>query len=221
MKFDKEAYIKGKKEQKEIFEKYYAYIGYPNCGIDFPVGWNKIVESIFSFAQEKEYLIKVKQIKEKFGGLRFYYDVIGERNEEWDKEISLLEGMGDLTCQWCGEPGEKVSGGWIVTACDEHRKTKYPNMTYEEMRECDMDSAFTFKIARQNILDYQYYAERLKIENDELKEQIVTGFWADEHPEFRQGLPVHEMEEVLTAEIANKLVEIIKECKDESESKEL
>lgn len=175
MKFNKDMYIKGLKEQREIFERYYRLIGYPNCGIDFPVGWNKVVENIFAFAQEKGYNIKVKQIKEKFGGLRFYYDVIGDYNEEWDGEISRLEGMGDQTCLWCGEPGEKVTGGWIVTACSNHTKTKYPDISYEEVRGVGMDEALTLKIARQNILDYQHYAAMLRIENDELKDRL-TGF---------------------------------------------
>ena len=65
------------------------------------------------------------QVKEKFGGLRFYYsggdDVI-------DNMVDSAEVTADKTCEMCGKPGEKRGGGWIKTLCDEHdaeRKSKY------------------------------------------------------------------------------------------------
>jgi len=61
--------------------------------------------------------IKVEQIKEKFGGLRFYY-------QGGDERISGMETMAEIwagrTCERCGNKGERRSGGWIRTLCDEH-----------------------------------------------------------------------------------------------------
>lgn len=61
--------------------------------------------------------IKVQQIKEKFGGLRFYYyggdDVI-------DGMVRMAETWAGFTCEKCGNKGERRSGGWVRTLCDEH-----------------------------------------------------------------------------------------------------
>ena len=61
--------------------------------------------------------IHVEQIKEKFGGLRFYY-------QGGDDEISGMVRMAELwaghSCETCGNRGERRNGGWIRTLCDEH-----------------------------------------------------------------------------------------------------
>lgn len=61
--------------------------------------------------------IRVEQIKEKFGGLRFYY-------QGGDDEISGMVRMAELwagrSCETCGNLGERRSGGWIRTLCDFH-----------------------------------------------------------------------------------------------------
>ncbi len=66
-------------------------------------------------------LPKILQVKEKFGGLRFYYD---GGSEEGAKHLSgavrMAEAMAIRTCEVCGRPGEKRSGDWIQTLCDAH-----------------------------------------------------------------------------------------------------
>lgn len=61
--------------------------------------------------------VVVQQIKEKFGGLRFYYD-------GGDKYIhglvSMAETWASKTCEQCGAPGVIRRGGWIRTLCDNH-----------------------------------------------------------------------------------------------------
>jgi len=61
--------------------------------------------------------IEIQQIKEKFGGLRFYYD-------GGDERISGMETMAEIwagrTCETCGNVGKQRGGGWIRTLCDEH-----------------------------------------------------------------------------------------------------
>jgi hypothetical protein len=61
--------------------------------------------------------VTVEQIKEKFGGLRFYYqggdDTVGGM-------VRMAERWADYSCEECGKPGTKRSGGWIKTLCDEH-----------------------------------------------------------------------------------------------------
>lgn len=61
--------------------------------------------------------IVVDQIKEKFGGLRFYYH---GGDEHIAGMVTMAETWADRTCEKCGNKGVRRSGGWIRTLCDEH-----------------------------------------------------------------------------------------------------
>lgn len=61
--------------------------------------------------------VVVVQIKEKFGGLRFYYD---GGDDTIDGMVRMAEAWAANSCETCGRPGERRSGGWIRTLCDEH-----------------------------------------------------------------------------------------------------
>ena len=67
--------------------------------------------------------VKIVQIKEKFSGLRFYYD---GGDEYICGAVALAEDMSYKTCEACGNPGKVSSGGWYRTRCDECRE-KEPN----------------------------------------------------------------------------------------------
>lgn len=58
------------------------------------------------------------QVKEKFGGLRFYYS---GGDEYIAGLVSMAESMSDRTCEVCGSPGTHTEGGWIRTLCETHR----------------------------------------------------------------------------------------------------
>lgn len=55
------------------------------------------------------------QIKEKFGGLRFY---MKQTTPYMDGAISLAEGMSYSICENCGGNGQRRGGGYILTLCD-------------------------------------------------------------------------------------------------------
>lgn len=59
----------------------------------------------------------VRQIKEKFGGLRYYID---GGDEYIAGMIDFAEYMSVKICEECGAPGRQRSGGWIRTLCDTH-----------------------------------------------------------------------------------------------------
>lgn len=69
--------------------------------------------------------VKVTQIKEKFGGLRFYYD---GGDDYTDGLVQMAEAWASKTCEECGKPGKSRSGGWIKTLCDEHDETRKQKM---------------------------------------------------------------------------------------------
>lgn len=61
------------------------------------------------------------QVKQKFGGLRFY---IEGGDSHIDGMISMAESMSFRLCESCGNSGTKRSGGWIqvlCNTCDERR----------------------------------------------------------------------------------------------------
>jgi hypothetical protein len=61
--------------------------------------------------------IEIQQIKEKFGGLRFYYD---GGDDEISGMVRMAEAWADRSCETCGDRGQRRSGGWIRTLCDKH-----------------------------------------------------------------------------------------------------
>ena len=63
--------------------------------------------------------IEVHQIKEKFGGLRFYYE--GGDNEVHGM-VRMAEAWAGYACETCGNLGKQRSGGWIRTLCDTHEE---------------------------------------------------------------------------------------------------
>ena len=74
------------------------------------------------------------QVKEKFGGLRFYTngytDVI-------QGMISMAESMSYRTCEVCGNPGRSNNYGWISTLCDTHRLERGEDLPQNEELESE------------------------------------------------------------------------------------
>jgi hypothetical protein len=68
-------------------------------------------------AKAIEDLPTIVQVKEKFGGLRFYMD---GGTPELEHYVTFAEAMASRTCEICGKPGESRNTGWIKTLCDTH-----------------------------------------------------------------------------------------------------
>jgi hypothetical protein len=81
-------------------------------------GWlgliKEMMEDIISMGWNKE----VCQVKEKFGGLRFY---INNASNEVHDRITQTENLSYQICEICGESGKlRTDIGWYLTLCDEH-----------------------------------------------------------------------------------------------------
>jgi len=57
------------------------------------------------------------QVKEKFGGLRFYVQAATDKHYHY---MSFAESMSYRTCEECGAPGKTYTDGWHTTLCDVH-----------------------------------------------------------------------------------------------------
>ena len=127
------------KQMEERFPKMFGgkYGGFA-CG----EGWWPILEELCSSIQQhvdwknrqSEVVpqVTVEQIKEKFGGLRFYYS---GGDDTIDGMVRMAESWADHSCETCGAPGKKRNSGWIRTLCDRHeaerqqRKKEYEDQT--------------------------------------------------------------------------------------------
>lgn len=99
---------------KDRFPHLFRDIAQFNFAVD--EGWKEIITSL---CEKLDALrlpdLKVVQVKEKFGGLRFY---VHDGNDEADALIRQAMEESNTTCEWCGAPGKHVSDGWILTLCE-------------------------------------------------------------------------------------------------------
>jgi|LauGreDrversion4_2_1035121.scaffolds.fasta_scaffold66292_4 hypothetical protein len=110
-------------------------------GFEIGNGWYQIIDSLcgqiqhhvnWKQEQKEKYgrgegcqQVVATQVKEKFGGLRFYYE---GGDAVVDGMVRMAESWANHTCEECGKPGGMRHGGWIRTLCDEHeeeRQAKY------------------------------------------------------------------------------------------------
>ena len=91
-------------------------------GKDFPLedalscvgeGWSKLVTKAYKACAEND--VCILQIKEKFGGLRFY---VGSAPNEVLDIITEMEKKSVKTCEICGDVGKIRSVSWLTTLCD-------------------------------------------------------------------------------------------------------
>jgi hypothetical protein len=73
--------------------------------------------------------VTVGQIKEKFGGLRFYYE---GGDHVIEGMVRMAESWADHSCETCGGPGKRRDGGWIKTLCDTHETERQQRMKQYE-----------------------------------------------------------------------------------------
>lgn len=80
-------------------------------------GWLGLLKSLIKMAIKAGWNKEVAQVKEKWGGLRFY---INEGSSEIFDIINQHEGFSHTICEECGMPGRSRHGNWIRTLCDKH-----------------------------------------------------------------------------------------------------
>jgi hypothetical protein len=128
---------------KRLQEKYPMMYGKPYGGICVNEGWWPIIEALSEAIQgnidwrnqrathhpdlgyKSVQQVTVAQVKEKFGGLRFYYD---GGDEYVAGMVTMAEILAERTCEECGKPGKQRQGGWIKTLCDEHEDARQRKM---------------------------------------------------------------------------------------------
>ena len=129
-----------KQLQDKLFKKYPKIFGQKDLpinqtcmcwGIECGNGWYKLLDILCSqlqFNTDKNNYpqIEAVQVKEKYGGLRFYYNSIPQENDKWIERhngtiegmVSFAEFLSEETCELCGSMDEvSQTKGWIKTLC--------------------------------------------------------------------------------------------------------
>jgi hypothetical protein len=135
-------------KEKELYAKYprifkqkdlSARVSCMGWGITCGDGWYQLIDRICQKMEEvysqmpieykTEYFLTAAQVKQKFGGLRFYIDAAHPslpklpRLKELYDLINQIEGESLETCEDCGAPGKRAGRYWIATLCDNHRES--------------------------------------------------------------------------------------------------
>ena len=130
-----------KQKNKELLEKYpwlypvSEYTGKPLENYDYsftwmddiPLGWNiafgkQMVEELGALLEKYNYQdeYSIFQIKEKFGGLRWYDNGFPtEGYEEYKEWLDKYEELSFKTCIDCGKPAKYFTRGWITPICED------------------------------------------------------------------------------------------------------
>lgn len=88
-------------------------------------GWLPIVEELDREIAEIDPDYRINQIKEKFGGLRFYIELVTDDEEERNHIYELVneaEAKCDVMCEICGEEGKIGGKRWLKCRCKEHAR---------------------------------------------------------------------------------------------------
>lgn len=92
-------------------------------GLEVQDGWYDLIHKLCVdlMALEPGPDFKAEQVKEKFGGLRFYVSGYPEDEAKWKKineVISAVEKESFGICEMCGTTeGIEVKGGWVKAFC--------------------------------------------------------------------------------------------------------
>ncbi len=96
-------------------------------GVSTNPGWYPMVEKLLLDIRalpREDGMVRVNQIKEKFGGLRVYVEVSGSDDfkERVRGMIEQAERTAYRTCEFCSNPGVLRTPGWMRVTCEKHSK---------------------------------------------------------------------------------------------------
>jgi len=92
-------------------------------GFECDDGWFKLIDrlsyDVYAHFRKTKSGNKVIQVKEKFGGLRYY---LGKPDKEVQSFVDIAQESSFNICEICGDFGKLRFGGFVRTLCDKHAK---------------------------------------------------------------------------------------------------
>jgi len=98
-------------------------------GLEIENGWYDLIdalcESLEDIATTLGVQVVAAQVKEKFGGLRFYYYLEGDGDfATIDNIVQRAENASYSICELCGKPGKLRGRYYKKTLCQKHHKER-------------------------------------------------------------------------------------------------
>lgn len=91
-------------------------------------GWDDLIRRLHNRLVGIDPNYRVMQVKEKFGGLRYYIEPSQGLDEMLCRRLYEVEYEAEAEsfhiCEVCGEPGETRGGSWYRTLCDTHHRER-------------------------------------------------------------------------------------------------
>ena len=124
----------------DYIEKEYGHDTYVGVGEGWVALVNTLTDGIHEILDRQnnasdsaDIKLEILQIKEKFGGLRYYYTLTHEDDVYYDLDegtqnsvsryVAQMEQVSYHICEECGKFGERhTTNGWIKTVCEEHKE---------------------------------------------------------------------------------------------------
>lgn len=120
-KVEMDEYLKSIDGLRSNWGKYERTI-YDSGFFEVDSGWYMLIKDLINDLIKLGWDKNVIQVKEKFGGLRFYID---EGSDEIYKRIRQSENDSYTICEICGQTGKiRNDIGWVLTLCDNHHQGK-------------------------------------------------------------------------------------------------
>ena len=106
----------GERDVKAHWPEMFADV---RCGFSLPVGWGPLLWALCEVIERED--VRVAQVKEKFGELRFYYDV--SSSPRVGGAVSMAEWMSRSICEKCGTTRGVTTAGpnRITSLCSKCR----------------------------------------------------------------------------------------------------
>ena len=117
---------------------------------DVGQGWQSLIDILDRQLTILDPDYKILQVKEKFGGLR-YYITTSEGCTNTDSMYAIIDTIELLSfriCEDCGRPGEERGNGWIRTLCDECEGEKVSGDLVSTRNEIIPSDTVTITISR-------------------------------------------------------------------------
>jgi hypothetical protein len=98
-------------------------------------GWHPLIKELEEKLNAIDPNYELLQVKEKFGGLRYYANTFvteREAQELFHLLIAEAEEASFHICEVCGEPGEQYSSkhGWLKTLCATHQAERLASQVH-------------------------------------------------------------------------------------------
>lgn len=106
-------------------------------GFEVSDGWFDLIYQLSKDLMAISKKVRAVQVKEKFGGLRFYFSYSGHVSKATDEKVLNLIGKAEdesfAICESCGSrKNVKQTPGWVITLCGECMKKRIDGKLLKE-----------------------------------------------------------------------------------------